>query len=191
MEAGKIYHVYNRGVNKHPIFFDDENYSFFLRQFNKYLGDKVDTLAYCLMPNHFHLLIRVRAINGQSEQEIGKAVVKSFRDFLISYAKAVNKKYNRTGALFQQKFKRKEITTDAYFSWIVQYIHLNPVKAGLCNEPGDWKYSSYNAIVSKKQTKICVEEVLVWFGGLDEFIRIHRERVLDDIILKQFLKDDY
>ena len=62
-----------------------------------------------------------------SEDDISNAVTKSVRDFLISYAKAINKKYKRTGALFQQKFKRKEIGNDFYFSWLLQYIHLNPV----------------------------------------------------------------
>ena len=101
MEAGKVYHVFNRGINNQPIFFDDENYIFFLKQFDKYLSTKVDVLAYCLMQNHFHLFIRIKKINGLSEMEISNAVIKSFRDFLISYAKAVNKKYERTGALFQ------------------------------------------------------------------------------------------
>lgn len=104
MEAGKVYHVYNRGNNKENIFFDNENYSFFLRQFDKYLSIRLDVLAYCLMPNHFHLLVRIKEAEGMPEQEISKAVTKSFKNFLISYAKAINKKYNRTGVLFQPKF---------------------------------------------------------------------------------------
>jgi putative transposase len=189
LEAGKIYHVYNRGNNKQLIFFGEENYVFFLRQLDKYLGGKADILSYCLMPNHFHLLIRIRVIAGY-DSEVSKGVIKSFRDFLISYSKAINKKYNRTGALFQQKYRRKEITAEAYFSWIIQYIHMNPVKAGLCDEPAGWKYSSYNAIVSNRPTKICVTEVLDWFGGVQEFIRIHRERVLDETVLKKIFEKD-
>jgi putative transposase len=184
MEAGKIYHIFNRGNNKQCIFFDEDNYVFFLKQFDKYLGGKVDVFSYCLMPNHFHLLIRIKLIAGY-DNEVSGGVIKSFRNFLISYSKAINKKYDRTGALFQQKFRRKEITVDGYFSWIIQYIHMNPVKAGLCDEPAGWKYSSYNAIVGNKPTKMSANEVLEWFGGPSEFIRIHRERVLDEAILRE------
>ncbi len=92
--------------------------------------------------------------------------------------------------MFQPKFKRKEVDNDFYFSWLIQYIHLNPVKAGLCKDFSEWKYSSYNAIVSKKLTKIPVNDVLEWFGGLDEFITIHRERVIDEALLQKYLIDD-
>lgn len=144
-------------------------------------------LAYCLMPNHFHLLVRVKIIEGISEPDTSKLVIKAMRDFMISYAKAINKKYHRSGALFQPKFKRKEIDSDFYFSWLVQYIHMNPVKAALCGEPGDWKYSSYNAVISKRPTKIHVEKIIQWFGNLEEFIRVHKERVVDEASFKGFL----
>ena len=190
MEPGKVYHVYNRGNNKQAIFINGENYIFFLKQFDKYLTTKLDVLAYCLMPNHFHLLVRIKIIEGISEPETSKLVIKTMRDFFISYSKAVNKKYNRSGALFQAKFKRKEVNSDFYFSRLVQYIHLNPVKAGFCKEPGGWKYSSYNAVISGKPTKVHVEEVIQWFGKLQEFIRVHKERVIDEASFKNFLFDE-
>ena len=190
MEVGEIYHVYNRGNNKENIFFEPENYAFFLRQFDKYLSAKLDVLAYCLMPNHFHLLIRIRVVAGLSEEHISRSVSKSFKDFLISYAKSINKRYNRTGALFQPKLKKKEVDNDFYFSWIVQYIHLNPIKAGLCKHFSDWVYSSYNAIVSKKASKIFVDEVREWFGGINEFIRIHAQRAIDEKQFAEYIFDD-
>jgi REP element-mobilizing transposase RayT len=150
----------------------------------------MDILTYCLMPNHFHLPVRIKVLAGIPEQEISKAVARSFKNFLISYAKAINKKYDRTGALFQPKFKRKEVDNDFYFSWLIQYIHLNPVKAGLCKDFSDWVYSSYNAIVSEKPTKILVKEVREWFGGLNEFIRIHKERIIDEDQFNKYLFDD-
>ncbi|MEP6750034.1 MAG: transposase [Bacteroidota bacterium] len=179
MEAGKVYHIYNRGNNKQNIFFEDENYSFFLKRFDKYLAAKMDVLAYCLMPNHFHLLVRIKIIDGISDNGIAIAVAKAFRNFLISYTKAINKKYDRTGVLFQPKYKRAEVDNDFYFSWLIQYVHMNPVIAGLCKNPEDWKYSSYTAILGDKATKISVKEVREWFGGVAEFIRIHNERVID------------
>jgi len=190
MEAGKVYHLYNRGNNKQDIFFDDENYIFFLKQFDKYLTTKLDVLAYCLMPNHFHLLVRIKIIDGLAEADVSRQTTKAMRDFLISYSKSVNKKYSRSGALFQPKFKRKEVDNDFYFSWLVQYIHLNPVKAGLCKEPAEWRYSSYNAVTSGKSTKIHAEEIIHWFGSLKEFIRIHKERVIDEATFRDFLFDE-
>jgi len=190
MEPGKIYHIYNRGVNKQPIFFDNENYIYFLKQFDKYVSAKVDVLAYCLMPNHFHLLVRIRMTDGMPIDEISASTLKSFRDFLISYAKAINKKYKKTGALFQQKYKRKEVDNDFYLSGLIQYIHMNPVKAGLCDNFLNWRFSSYGAIVSGKPTKVCVSEVLDWFGGLARFIQTHLEKVLDENHVRKFLFDE-
>ena len=110
METGKIYHVYNRGNNRKNIFFETENYFFFLRQFDKYLSAKAEVLGYCLMPNHFHLLLRINTTKGEEVSDVfSKTVIKSFRDFLISYVKAINKRYKRTGALFQPRCKKKEV----------------------------------------------------------------------------------
>jgi putative transposase len=175
MEAGKMYHIYNRGNNKQEIFFRESNYYYFLRQFSKYLNPFLNVYAYCLMPNHFHLLIRIKEDNvQQTEKEFIASLQKSFRDFFISYSKAINKDQNRTGALFQQKYKRKEITSDEYYTAAVIYIHNNPTHARLCNHPGEWKFSSYNSIVSTSlKTKICKEEVLKWFGGLECFKQMH------------------
>lgn len=142
------------------------------------------------MPNHFHLMIRTKVINGISENEQARLVAKSFKDFLISYSKAINKKYDRIGSLFQAGFKRKEIDNDFYFSWLIQYIHYNPIKANLCKRYEDWKYSSYNAIAGSLKTSVLREEVLSWFGGGTEFVRVHKERLIDEARLNEYLFDD-
>lgn len=167
MEAGKYYHVYNRGVNREDIFKEDKNYDYFLERYGHYLANYVDTLCYCLMPNHFHLFVRIK--NQVETHE----VIKAFKNFFISYAKAINKNYNRTGSLFQNKFKKKEIDSDSYFSMIIVYLHLNPVRAGLAKLPQDWKYSSYRALTGDKHTQICRNEVLDWFGGRNKFLEFH------------------
>lgn len=182
MEAGEYCHIFNRGVNREEVFKEERNYAFFLRRYQYYLKDHLDTLAYCLMPNHFHLLIRIKEINSaedfRSFENFGSLtpVEKAFKNFFISYAKAINKAYNRTGSLFQNNYKKKLVEDDSYFSSLVSYIHLNPVKGRLCKEPQDWRYSSFSSFLEESTNGIPVEknEVLDWFGGKKEFINFHK-----------------
>ncbi len=118
--AGYYYHLYNRGVNHEHIFFDAPNYTFFLKQLRHYFQGTVDVAAYCLMPNHYHLLVRlgVDDLNGV------------MAPFSISFAKAMNKRYRRVGPLFQGRFASKLVDSDTYLLHLSRYIHLNPVKAG-------------------------------------------------------------
>ena len=174
METGKLYHIYNRGNNKDKIFFAEANYHFFLNQFSKYLEIYVEVYAYCLMPNHFHLLVKIKEEYPVTPAGKLTGLQKAFRDFFISYSKAINKQENRCGALLQQKYKRKEIDSDHYHTSIIVYIHNNPIKAGLCQHASQWKFSSYNSIAhNNSKTKICKEKVLEWFEGAAEFIRMH------------------
>jgi REP element-mobilizing transposase RayT len=168
MEQEKFYHVYNRGNNKQPVFFETVNYYYFLKQFEKYLSGFVDVYAYCLMPNHFHFLIKVL-----------KQCENAFKNFFISYTKSVNERYGRTGGLFQPKFKRKEIIDDSYFTAIIQYIHANPIAAGLCKTYDDWEFSSYKTLIGNGETNINRTAVLEWFGNRDEFIKVHEQRQLE------------
>jgi len=99
---------------------------------------------------------------------------KAFKDFFITYAKAINNNYNRTGSLFQYKFKRKLIDKQQYLTRLIVYIHLNPVRLGLCKKASEWKFSSYNSLLSSRTTKIKKEDVLSWFGRKKDFIDIHQ-----------------
>jgi putative transposase len=159
------YHIYNRGNNKQIIFFEEDNYSFFLNQFKKHVCPFCEVYAYCLMPNHFHFFIR---INDKINFDSG------IKNFFISYSKAINKKYNRVGSLFQGRYKASEITSDSYYTTIITYIHQNPVVAGLVNRMEDYKYSSYPAYLSDKQTILNKQEVLDWFGGSEAFSDHHK-----------------
>ena len=187
MEKDKFYHIFNRGVNGQPIFFEERNYSFFLKRLDMYLSDFIDLYSYCLMPNHFHLFFKVREIIGLNRKGKMCSIEIAFKHLFMSYAKAINETYGRTGSLFQQNYRQKEVDNDAYFSWIIQYIHMNPVKAGLCNEPAGWRYSSYSAIISNKPTKLKREEVVEWFGNINRFEKIHKERVIDFNKIESYL----
>jgi len=130
------------------------------------------------MPNHFHFFIK---INDK------KLFEKGIKNFFISYSKAINKKYARVGSLFQGRYKASEITTDSYYTTIITYIHQNPVVAGLVKDMNDYKYSSYLAYVSNKDTMLDKNEVLKWFGGLDAFIQ-HHEMILQDKEMNKFFE---
>lgn len=189
MEEEYFYHIYNRGINKSPIFFEKENYYYFLNQFKKYLFEYIDVYSYCLMPNHFHFLIRIKkTLNNEakiSSKETSKnlnPLEKAFKDFFISYAKSINKTYKRTGSIFQAKFKKKLITNDNYFNRLVAYIHLNPVRSKLCKNPEEWQFSSYNNILKSDSELIKTNEVLSWFGNKEAFIDFHK-------YYKDFLKE--
>ena len=132
LEEGKFYHIYNQGNNKENIFYSLENYEYFLHKFDGYLSDLVEVYAYCLMPNHFHFLIRIKELRelesgssiskpakssrlGRFETtndtiDIPKIASNQFRLFFMSYSKSINKQLGRTGSLFRKNFKRKEIT---------------------------------------------------------------------------------
>jgi REP element-mobilizing transposase RayT len=133
--AGQYYHLYNRGHNRQTIFFERENYLFFLRQVRHYLTTQgIDIVAYCLMPNHFHFLVQL-----QQDHVLSQAM----QSLSISYTKAINRRYERSGALFQGRFQAIEVDSAGYVIALSRYIHLNPVKAGLTPTPEAWEFSSY------------------------------------------------
>lgn len=101
--SGQLYHVYNRGNNKQDIFFEEDNYKFFLGKVVKELGAYADLLGYCLMPNHSHLLICVRPSDLDSASELSAKVSRKIGTIQSSYTRAINKRFHRTGSLFQQK----------------------------------------------------------------------------------------
>jgi REP element-mobilizing transposase RayT len=155
MEPGQTYHIYNHANGTENLFREEENYRFFLRQYARYLGEVVNTHAFCLMPNHFHFLVAVRedlpgfknlaGLKGQDK--LGHAsrnpATKAYSDFFNSYTKAFNKRFDRRGSLFVEHFKRTPIQTEQQWQETFLYIHLNPLKHGFVKDPKDWKWSSW------------------------------------------------
>ena len=179
MDTYQLYNVYNRGNNREDIFKEAKNYEFFLQLYLKYLGSLAKLHAFCLMPNHFHLLISVLDVGAKSKDPYndgGKLspITKGFKNFFIAYVKAINKAYDRTGSLFQAKFKKKLIENEYQYLFTTAYIHYNPVKAGLSHGYDDWQYSSYCSLIEgKDELKLARKEVLETFGGRDEFLAFH------------------
>ena len=151
-----IYHVMLRGINRQDIFEDDDDYGMFIRilsgLFSRPSNDLMSTIcachiyAYCLMPNHVHLLLR------EKEWEL-KEIMKSIASSYVFY---FNKKYGRVGHLFQDRFKSEPCDDMQYFFTLFRYIHQNPVKAGLVTNVGDYKYSSWgNDYLGNSYMRLC------------------------------------
>jgi REP element-mobilizing transposase RayT len=136
LETNKYYHVYNRSNNKELLFRNRDNYIHFLSNYRKYLEEYLDTLAYCLMPNHFHFLIYVKS------KEI-ETLKKKFGILLSSYTKAINKAFSRSGSLFQQHSKSKLLSDENNLLTVIAYIHQNPLRKNLVKNIENWEFSSY------------------------------------------------
>jgi len=156
---GGYFHVYNRGNNKEAIFKTAENYYYFLSLWKKYIEPVAQTFCYSLLPNHFHFFIRVREnillnsdvknnkrIDNLQKQDAltPEAIRRCFSNFFNAYAKAINKRYNRTGSLFQERFRRKEITDIHYYTALIGYIITNAVKHGLVKRADEYPYCAYH-----------------------------------------------
>lgn len=160
---GEYYHFYNRGVNRELIYFDDDNYAHFLWNIQRYLVPVANIGAYCLMPNHYHLLVVVKETSEVvTTSEVSKAMMK----LSVSYTKAVNHRYNRVGPLFQGAFQAKHIESTAYLWQLAGYIHLNPVEAGLVRLPEDWNFSSCRAYLGSEVHQLLPIEPVIDLRGL-------------------------
>ncbi len=137
------YHFYNRGNNRQAVFFESANYLYFLRGLKKYVSPVAEVVAYCLMPTHYHILSRIKTSEVSQTSEVSRQVSRAMQKFLISYTKAINKRFERVGALFQGQFQAKPIQTYNHLLNLCVYIHPNPVKDGLVDAPEDWLYSNY------------------------------------------------
>lgn len=137
--AGEAYHLTARGTNKQPIFLDDHDRHRFLGALGRASSARAwSCLAYCLMGNHFHLMIRARE----------HSVSPGMRDLLGGYSRYFNRRHGREGHLFKARFHDVHVTRDAQAMAVVRYIALNPVRAGLNDRPEEWRWSSYAAMLA-------------------------------------------
>jgi len=206
-----MYHVYNRGVDKRIIFEDERDYAVFL-SFLKYaltpindkeieeeeipllsqaqrfnmrrlnLASEVELAAFCLMPNHFHLLLFQYTTDG---------ITKLMRSIATGYSVYFNKRYTRSGTLFQGRYKAKPIDSDAYWQHISRYIHLNPVDLG--EDYKQFPYSSYGFYSGKASAEwVKPSMILDGFKNVGEYEKFHddylpyRKELLD---VKDMLAD--
>ena len=195
MQPRKTYHIYTHANGFENLFNNDENYRFFLLRNQHFVEPVADTLAYCLMPNHIHFLIRIKT-EPEIDEFFGKTIspekmeaklIKQFANLFSSYTQSFNKVNGRMGSLFISKFKRKEIETDEYLTNIILYIHRNPVHHGFSKVITNWRWSSYQQVIDSTTTWIKKEEVIRWFGNIEEFMKLHQLSTNGNQELKWFL----
>jgi putative transposase len=153
--TGGTYHLYNRGAHRVSLFREEDNYLFVLRKAKAYCRSlALMPIAYCLLPNHYHFLIR-----QDGDQRAGLLAQRVFN----SYSKAYNKRYGHSGTMFEDSYKVVPVERDAYLLHLCRYIHGNPVIHGLVDDLADWPYSNY------------LEWIRQRVGTLvdPEFVRVH------------------
>ena len=190
---GYFYHIYNRGNNRENIFFEERNYHYFLELWVKYIVPIAETFAYCLLRNHFHFLVRIKESIQTSEvletSEVSLKISKHFSNMFNAYAKAINKRHDRTGSLFQTRFGRKQVTNEAYLINLIHYIHFNPQEHGFVEDFRDYPYSSYQAVLTTKSTKLARDKVLDLFDDRAALIDFH-QKDKDFSVIRELVEDD-
>ncbi len=168
---GSYYHIYNRTNNNELAFKSETNYIYFLKKYRLYFDSLMTTVAYCLMPTHFHFLV---FIDSNDTQRIKRKI----GDLLSSYTKAINKRYKRHGSLFQSHTKASLIKDEKYLLVATVYIHWNPVHSSLVRNPEEWLYSSYRDYIGmRKGTLPNTKIILSKFSTLQEFIEFSQRQV--------------
>jgi putative transposase len=191
----KTYHIFSRAIGREKLFLSEENYKFFLQKYKLHISPAADTFAYTLLPNHFHFLIRIKSleeiknyfpkIKGNKPFHIdivSEFIMERFGNLLNSYTKSFNKRNKRKGGLFIDTMRRVEIADDAQLGAIIFYIHKNAVHHQYSKTIAEWQWSSYNSMLSKAPTMLLRDEVIDWFGGIEQFIKFHEQPI--------YLKDD-
>lgn len=167
--ANQIFHVYNRGNRRQTIFFEREHYLFFLKKVRTYISPYCSILAYCLMPNHFHLLIKTNTLTIAPSEALRRYTnqpkvdmhnfAHGMKMLLSSYTKGVNKQLGFTGSLFTQNTKAKQVSSDRTgedFSLLCfHYIHQNPAAAQLVENIDLWEFSSFRDYAGLRNGTLC------------------------------------
>lgn len=188
------YHVFNRTNNGEKLFLSNETRLFFLKKYKEHLSIFLDTYCWCLLPNHFHLFVKIKSVDhiiaGLQRKEpislsgtekdflsgtgtINDLILQAFKRFFQSYSLAFNKVDQRNGNLFYKPFKRILINKESQFTQLVVYIHANPLKHQLTHDFTRWEWSSWESLVSNQPTALLRKELLDWFGGIEKFVRTH------------------
>ena len=171
---GQHFHIYNRSVANLMLFKNDDDYLYFLNKIKpNIIKYQASVFAYCLMPNHFHFLLRQ---NGD------KPVYQIFNDLNNSYVQYFNKKYSRRGHVYQGSLQHKKVRKERYLIALCQYIHYKPKEAGLVNNISEWKYSNYLEWIGQRKESLFNDELLkTFFVGCE----LYRQRIKEyEIFLK-------
>ncbi len=189
--ANGIYHLFSRAVGNEKLFLSHDNYLYFLQKLKLHTSPICKLYVYTLLPNHFHLLVRIEnehelvkhfefkknKVYDMLRDSISDFIMERFSNFLNGYTKAYNKMYNRKGALFLDYLKRTKSNDDFDFCSFIFYVHKNAVHHGYTKKIGQWQYDSYNSIISKYPTSLLREEINNFFGNKEAFINFHKQSI--------------
>ncbi|MEJ0105335.1 MAG: transposase [Bacteroidota bacterium] len=195
-----LYHIYNQGNNQQTIFYVEEDYLAFMRLARRDLLPFTEIIAWCLMPNHFHFMTYAdeRCLKMIKQGGIYiDPITNGIRKLLSSYAKVFNNRYQRTGSIFRQKTKSKNLTdipvvekgkpqlkAEEYHSACFHYIHQNPLRAGLVKKMEEWNYSSFKDYAGLRQGTLCNKELATRLGlfNPETFIRDSYDQLPERIV---------
>lgn len=193
-----IYHIWTHANGSENLFREEDNYRYFLEKYGEYIHPVAETFAYCLMPNHLHLMIRVKLQESvleyarikkgdptlQGFETLGgfsNYISQQFSHLFNSYTQAYNNRYDRKGSLFMSNFERSLVDSNEYFAHLIAYIHNNAVHHGFVEDLNNWPHSSWHTYFSEKKTKINKTEGLAMFGGAEAFKEVHRQINMDKL----------
>jgi len=207
LQPNTSYHIFNHANGFENVFREDENYRFFMEKYRAFITPVAETYAYCLLPNHFHLVVRIRKREeiekiirnkkcpstnfskvernfGKVEKtitddEIERFLSKQFANLFSSYTQSFNKMYKRMGSLFIKNFRREPIMDKEYFINTIIYNHRNPIHHGFCTGFTDWGYTSFNEIIELKEETVEVEKIIKIFGSPDRFVELHEQNLVN------------
>jgi putative transposase len=193
-EENGMYHIYNRTNNKERLFLNEENKRFFLQRYKEMISPVADTYAWNLLPNHFHLVIKLKSAATIADylqhkkplsatekkyqagnSSFGELIEHYFKRFFQSYSLSFNAVHHRSGNLFYKPFKRVAINKASQLTMAIVYVHANAAKHGLTKDFTNWKWSSWHSILSDKPTLLARKDVIDCFGNAEAFIKVHHE----------------
>ena len=193
----ECYHIYNRTNNNELLFLNDDNFAFFLTRYSEITSAYLDLYSWNLLPTHFHLLAKVKSYTEiynhlqkipteelvltekkflTHRATIHQLIDNLYQRFLISYSMSFNSMHERKGNLFHRPFKHVHVNKESHFTQAIIYINANAVKHGIVTNINDYKWSSYHSIISDEETNLCRQEILDWFGGREQFIKVLQEQ---------------
>jgi len=209
---GNYYHIFNRGNNDENIFLKTEHYKYFLKLYGIYIEPIADTFAWCLMKNHFHILLRIKEeneigfLNSENAKEADLAQKWSvyfpekpekpflkkpqpsrmFQHLFSAYSHWFNKRTGRKNSLFAREFERKLIDNSDYYRNLIIYINNNPVHHGFVEHPLEYTWCSYKTSISESPTKLKRKQVIKIFDDIDNFKYMHNQK-LDIEKIKEYI----
>jgi putative transposase len=171
---GHYYHIYNRGAGRHNLFIEQDNYLYVLRKMKGYLTEfSLAMIVYCLLPNHYHFLLRQDGLISAAELP---------KRLFGGYSRAVQRRYKWTGTLFEGRFEARHVGSENYLRHLCRYIHANPVKHGLVRRLEAWPYSNYLEWIGERDGTIVDHSFIQdMFGSGQEY----RQFVQDYLITRK------